>query len=131
MEPDRYEKEFLEMLRNAISVTEEAAETVAEDTCTAKETDAEEVAEADDAVAENVEETVVENNSADVKAAEKIAEGDKNKGGKNRKLDIGKIMALKNAGWKIKDIAYELHTSPAVISNAIWKHTKKEIKETK
>lgn len=124
---EAFEKD-MKMFRNAISVTEE---TVTEDTCTAKETNAEEVAEADNTVAENIEETAVESASADVETAKETAEDDKSKGGKKRKLDIGKIMALKNAGWKIKDIAYELHTSPAVISNAIWKHTKKEIKETK
>lgn len=41
-----------------------------------------------------------------------------------RPIDIGKIMALKNAGWKIKDIADEMHMEPQAVSNAIWRHKK-------
>ena len=44
-------------------------------------------------------------------------------GGDNHK-DIGKIMALKNAGWKVKDIADEMHMEPQAVSNAIWRHNK-------
>ena len=33
-------------------------------------------------------------------------------------------MALKNAGWKIKDIADEMHMEPQAVSNAIWRHKK-------
>lgn len=41
-----------------------------------------------------------------------------------RQIDIGKIMALKNAGWKIKDIADEMRMEPQAVSNAIWRHKK-------
>lgn len=51
--------------------------------------------------------------------------GDNHKdGGKRKQIDIGKIMALKNAGWKVKDIADEMHMEPSAISNAIWRHNK-------
>ena len=41
-----------------------------------------------------------------------------------KKIDIGKIMALKNAGWKVKDIADEMHMEPQAVSNAIWRYNK-------
>lgn len=41
-----------------------------------------------------------------------------------KKIDIGKIMALKNAGWKVKDIADEMHMDPRAVSNAIWRYNK-------
>lgn len=41
-----------------------------------------------------------------------------------KKIDIGKIMALKNAGWKVKDIADEMHMDPQAVSNAIWRYNK-------
>lgn len=43
---------------------------------------------------------------------------------RKKKIDIGKIMALKNAGWKVKDIADEMHMEPQAVSNAIWRHNK-------
>ena len=33
-------------------------------------------------------------------------------------------MALKKAGWKIKDIADEMHMGPQAVSNAIWRYNK-------
>lgn len=39
-------------------------------------------------------------------------------------IDIGKVMALRNAGWKIKDIAGEMGKDPHSISQAIYKHKK-------
>ena len=41
-----------------------------------------------------------------------------------KKIDIGKIMALKNAGWKVKDIADEMHMEPQAVSNAVWRYNK-------
>ena len=35
--------------------------------------------------------------------------------------DIGKILALKRAGWKVKDIADEFNVTPQVISNVLFK----------
>lgn len=42
-----------------------------------------------------------------------------------KSIDIGKIMALKNAGWKNKDIAGEMHMDPQAVANAIYNHKKK------
>lgn len=50
--------------------------------------------------------------------------GDGQKGKSRKQIDIGKIMALKNAGWKVKDIADEMHMEPSAVSNAIWRHNK-------
>lgn len=50
-------------------------------------------------------------------------EGGDNQHGRKR-IDIGKIMALKNAGWKIKDIADEMKMEPPAVSNAIWRYNK-------
>lgn len=33
-------------------------------------------------------------------------------------------MALKKAGWKIKDIAEEMRMEPQAVSNAIWRYNK-------
>lgn len=44
--------------------------------------------------------------------------------GERKKIDIGKIMALKKAGWKVKDIADEMHIEPSAVSNAIWRYNK-------
>lgn len=41
-----------------------------------------------------------------------------------RTIDIGKIVALRNAGWKIKDIALEMHLEPAAVSNALYRYNK-------
>ena len=45
------------------------------------------------------------------------------------KIDIGKIKALKNAGWSVKDIASEMHLEPRQISQAIYLDKKKREKE--
>lgn len=50
--------------------------------------------------------------------------GDDPKRKSRKQIDIGKIMALKNAGWKVKDIADEMHMEPSAVSNAIWRHNK-------
>lgn len=46
--------------------------------------------------------------------------------GKRRQIDVGKIMALKNAGWKNKDIADEMHMEPQAVANVIYQQKKKE-----
>lgn len=33
-------------------------------------------------------------------------------------------MALKNAGWKVKDIADEMRMEPSTVSNAIWRYNR-------
>lgn len=43
-----------------------------------------------------------------------------------RRVDIGKITALRNAGWPIKEIALEMGMEPAAVSNAICRHNKKK-----
>lgn len=45
---------------------------------------------------------------------------------KREKIDIGKIMALKNAGWKNKDIADEMRMDPQAVANAIYNFKKKQ-----
>lgn len=42
----------------------------------------------------------------------------------NKKFDIGKCMALYNAGWKPKAIAEEMRTTPSKVSNEVWKYNK-------
>ena len=43
-------------------------------------------------------------------------------------LDIGKIMALREAGWTYEDIAHELKTTKTRIASAIYKHRHKDEK---
>lgn len=42
-----------------------------------------------------------------------------------KKYDVGKIMALKKAGWKVKDIADEMKMTPQQVSNQIYLYNKK------
>ena len=44
---------------------------------------------------------------------------------KRRKIDIGKIMALKNAGWSYQKIGEEMGMSANAVGNAIWAYKKK------
>lgn len=55
---------------------------------------------------------------------EHSAEQEESKG-KRRQIDVGKIMALKNAGWKNKDIADEMHMEPQTVANVIYQQKKK------
>jgi len=49
-----------------------------------------------------------------------------------RRIDTGKILALRKAGWAVKDIAEDMGLSTAAVSNAIWREKKKsESKEDK
>ena len=57
-------------------------------------------------------------------STDKTQGGDDQKEKSRKQIDIGKIMALKNAGWKVKDIADEMHMEPSAVSNAIWRHNK-------
>lgn len=45
--------------------------------------------------------------------------------GKRKPIDVGKIMALKNAGWKNKDIADEMHMEPQAVANVIYQQKRK------
>lgn len=47
-------------------------------------------------------------------------------GRKYKKLDMGKVMALRDAGWSKKQIAEEMGVSEASIASAIYRHKKKE-----
>lgn len=47
------------------------------------------------------------------------------KAGKRKRIDIGKIMALRNANWQVKDIADEMHLTPLQVSQAIYNYKKK------
>lgn len=44
---------------------------------------------------------------------------------RRKRIDIGKIMALKNAGWSNVKIADEMGMNPQAVANAIYQHKKK------
>lgn len=44
---------------------------------------------------------------------------------KRQRIDIGKIMALKNAGWSVAKIADEMGMQPQAVSNAIYQQKKR------
>lgn len=46
--------------------------------------------------------------------------------GTKKKLDIGKILALKKAGWKYKEIAGEMGTSEQCIASTIYAYNKRQ-----
>lgn len=45
------------------------------------------------------------------------------------KIDVGKVLALKKAGWSVKNIAEEMHVSTPAIYNVLAKKEKKEANE--
>lgn len=45
---------------------------------------------------------------------------------KRKNIDTGKILALRKAGWPVKEIAAEMNLSPQQVSNQIYLHKKKE-----
>lgn len=53
------------------------------------------------------------------KPSEKVTSKHSDK--KSKGYDVGKILALKRAGWKVKDIAEEFNVTPQVISNVLFK----------
>lgn len=60
-----------------------------------------------------------------VSACEKPPAEQEEPKGKRRQIDVGKIMALKNAGWKNKDIADEMHMEPQAVANVIYQQKRK------
>lgn len=60
---------------------------------------------------------------------EKAKTADKNEP-KRKRVDHGKIRALKNAGWSNKDIADEMHMTPGAVANSLSTH-KELIEELK
>lgn len=63
---------------------------------------------------------------SEAKLQETVSEAaeDENTTGK-KKYDVGKIMALKKAGWKVKDIADEMKMTPQQVPNQIYLYNKK------
>lgn len=67
-----------------------------------------------------------EHAKSEAKAQETVSEAaeDESTTGK-KKYDVGKIMALKKAGWKVKDIADEMKMTAQQVSNQIYLYNKK------
>ena len=66
-----------------------------------------------------------QDSEADATQSDKLLQEGKKKQPARRKVDVGKIMALKKAGWKTKDIADEMGMEPKAVSNVIWYESKK------
>lgn len=49
---------------------------------------------------------------------------DQNESKPQKRIDTGKIMALKKAGWRNKDIADEIHMTPNAVASAIYLYKK-------
>lgn len=49
---------------------------------------------------------------------------DQNESKPQKRIDTGKIMALKKAGWRNKDIADEMHMTPNAVASAIYLYKK-------
>ena len=54
-----------------------------------------------------------------------LSEPEKTERKGRKRIDIGKIMALKNAGWSNIKIADEMGMNPQSVANAIYQHKKK------
>lgn len=76
---------------------------------------------------ENVTETgeSVSKKAKSVSICEEQAPEQEEPKGKRRRLDVGKIMALHNAGWKNKDIAIEMNMDSQAVANVIYQRKKK------
>lgn len=48
---------------------------------------------------------------------------------KRRTIDVGKILALKNAGWSSKDIAGEMNVEVQAVYDCLYRHRKKQESE--
>ena len=48
---------------------------------------------------------------------------------KRRSIDKDKILALKKAGWKVKDIAEDMGLEAATVSQVLWRENQKRIAE--
>ena len=46
-----------------------------------------------------------------------------------KRIDIGKIMALKRARWTDEDIAAEMHMEPAAVSKVIRQYIRRRLAE--
>ena len=49
----------------------------------------------------------------------------KKRSGKKRSIDRGKILALKKAGWKVKDIAEDMGLETSTVSQVLWQENRK------
>lgn len=67
---------------------------------------------------------IVEHRTIKPKKTE-VKEPEEDQGKPKKKLDIGKIMALKKAGWSAADIAEELGTTAQSIYSAVYTYKKK------
>lgn len=54
-----------------------------------------------------------------------VSEPEETKKKGRKRIDIGKIMAIKNAGWSNVKIADEMGMNPQAVANAIYQHKKK------
>ena len=57
--------------------------------------------------------------------AEITADPDKKKRSGKRNIDRGKILALKKAGWKVKDIAEDMGLEASTVSQVLWQENRK------
>lgn len=62
-----------------------------------------------------------------VETAPKVKETKKQDPKENKPLDVGKVMALYNAGWSIRSIADEMGRSYGTIWNCIDKHRAEDV----
>lgn len=53
------------------------------------------------------------------------ADPDKKKRSGKRNIDRGKILALKKAGWKVKDIAEDMGLEASTVSQVLWQENRK------
>lgn len=56
--------------------------------------------------------------------AQEASQGTKMIRKRTKPEDVGKIIALRNAGWLVNDIANEMNMSQQAVSDAIWHHMK-------
>lgn len=77
--------------------------------------------EAEEAAAEGVVAEATQGNETDLEGQDP----DKKKPRRRRDIDKGKILALKKAGWKVKDIAEDMGLEASTVSQVLWQENRK------
>ena len=87
--------------------------------------EAEEAAAADAAVQDEAEAADGGEATQAETETEITADPDKKKRSGKRNIDRGKILALKKAGWKVKDIAEDMGLEASTVSQVLWQENRK------
>ena len=114
------EKDVLKKQIEDLMVQREAEEAAAADAAVQDEAEAADAAVQDEAEAADGGEATQAETETEI-----TADPDKKKRSGKRNIDRGKILALKKAGWKVKDIAEDMGLEASTVSQVLWQENRK------